>query len=48
MRRHKFQCVDCIIDVATRLEDLVNEVVFVGGAVSGCWMLEGDLAGIYE
>jgi hypothetical protein len=35
MRRHKFQCVDCIIDVVTRLEDLVNEVVFVGGAVSG-------------
>jgi hypothetical protein len=35
MRRHKFQCVDYIIDVVTRLEDLVNEVVFVGGAVSG-------------
>ena len=35
MRRHKFQCVDSIIDVVTRLEDLVNEVVFVGGAVSG-------------
>ena len=35
MRRHKFQGVDSIIDVVTRLEDLVNEVVFVGGAVSG-------------
>jgi hypothetical protein len=35
MHRHKFQCVDCITEVAIRLGDIVNEVVFVGGAVSG-------------
>lgn len=35
MHRHKFQSVDCVTDVAIRLGDLVDEVVFVGGAVSG-------------
>ena len=35
MHHHKSQYIDCIIDVAILLGDLVQEVVFMGGAVSG-------------
>ncbi|MBU1001708.1 MAG: hypothetical protein KKE73_04225 [Proteobacteria bacterium] len=35
MQRHKYQCVDRVVEVAVLLGDLADEVVFVGGAAAG-------------
>jgi len=35
MQRHKYQCIDRVINVAVLLEELAEEVVFVGGSAAG-------------
>lgn len=35
MRRHKYQCIDRVVEVAALLEELADEVVFVGGSAAG-------------
>lgn len=35
MRRHRYQCVERVLEVAALLGELADEVVFVGGAAAG-------------